>query len=162
LFDASALAKRFVAEIGSDAVDLIFDKAWPVRTCCLLLGVGETISILVRAHNGGKLSDIEFNEQMARLKSEVLNNPDLWAIHVERETIVSSFALIEKFSINSTDAIVLYVAINLNDDMQAAGHKLVLVCADKRLHRAAEKSGITVCNPEQVTLAEVQRLIDVD
>jgi hypothetical protein len=58
------------------------------------------------------------------------------------------------------DASVLYAAITLNDDMQAAGHKLVLVCSDKRLIRAAEKSGITVCDPEQVTLAEVQRLLD--
>jgi predicted nucleic acid-binding protein len=97
---------------------------------------------------------------MVNLNAEVSNNPDFLSIHVERETIVSSFALIERFSINSTDAIVLYVAMNLNDDMQAVGHKLVLVCSDKRLIRAAEKSGITVCDPEQVTPAEVQRLID--
>jgi hypothetical protein len=30
LFDASGMAKRFVAELGGDAVDLIFDKAWPI------------------------------------------------------------------------------------------------------------------------------------
>jgi hypothetical protein len=50
--------------------------------------------------------------------------------------------------------------MNVNDDMQAVRHKLVLVCSDKRLIRAAEKSGITVCDPEQVTPAEVQRFID--
>jgi predicted nucleic acid-binding protein len=160
LFDASALAKRFVAEIGSDAVDLIFNKVWPVRTCCLLLGIGETTSILVRAHNRGKLSHDEFDEQMKRLKSEVLNNPAFLSIHVERSTVIASFSLIEQFSINSSDAIVLYVAMDLNYDMLAAGHELVFVCSDKRLIRAAEKSGVTVCDPEQVTLAEVQRLID--
>jgi len=68
--------------------------------------------------------------------------------------------LIEQFSINSTDAIVLYVAMDLNYAMLAAGHELVFVCSDKRLIRAAINNGITVCNPEQVTLAEVQRLID--
>lgn len=162
LFDASGIAKRFVAELGGDAIDLIFDKAWPIRTCCLLLGVGETTSILVRAHNGGKLTNNEFKDQMARLRSEVLHNPDFWAIHVEREAIVSSFAFIEKFSINSTDAIVLHVTLELHADMKAAAHKLVFVCSDKRLIRAAEKSGITVCDPEQVTLAEVQRLIDAE
>ena len=160
LFDASGLAKRYVPELGRDVIHLIFDKAWPLRTCCLLFGVGETMSILVRAHNGGKLLDDEFKEQMARLRSEVLNHPDFWTIDAERDTILSSFAFIEKFSINSTDAIVLRVTINLNDAMQAAGHKLVLVCADKRLVRVAENSGIVVCNPEQVTLAEVQRLLD--
>jgi hypothetical protein len=47
LFDASGLAKRYVPELGRNVVHLIFDKAWPLRTCCLLLGVGETTSILV-------------------------------------------------------------------------------------------------------------------
>jgi predicted nucleic acid-binding protein len=162
LFDASGLAKRYVPELGRNVIHLIFDKTWPRRTCCLLLGVGETTSILVRAHNGGKITDDEFKEQMASLRSEVLHNPDFWTIHVEHEAIVSSFAFIEKFSINSTDAIVLHVAIELHADMKAAAHKLVFVCSDKRLIRAAEKSGITVCDPEQVTLAEVQRLIDTE
>jgi len=56
------------------------------------LGVGETTSILVRAHNGGKLSDDEFKAQMARLRSEVLDHPDFWTIDAERDTILSSFA----------------------------------------------------------------------
>jgi len=160
LFDASALAKRYVFELGRNVVDLIFDRAWPVRTCCLLLGVGETTSILVRAHNGGKLSDDEFKQQMVNFNAEVLNNSDFLSIHVERDTIIASFSLIEQFSINSTDATVLRVALELNDAMQAVAQKLVVVCSDKRLVRAAENSGIVVCNPEQVTLAEVQRLLD--
>ena len=161
-FDASALAKRYIAEIGSDAVDLIFNKTAPARTCCLLLGVGETTSILVRARNGGKLSPPEFQKQIATFHSEIVNNDEFLKFDAERAEIYESFELIEKFSINATDAIVLRIALTFKATAEEIGQALVLVCSDKRLIRAAEKSGITVCDPEQVTLAEVQRLIDAE
>lgn len=55
-FDASALAKRYTPETGSDAVDAIFDAVPITQLMCLTVGALEVVSIIVRKGNDGRMS----------------------------------------------------------------------------------------------------------
>ena len=63
--DASALAKRYVPEIGSAEVDAILDTVPHQRVCVLNIGTCEVISVLVRKRNAQLLSVTEFHQALA-------------------------------------------------------------------------------------------------
>ena len=54
--DASALAKRYIPEKGSNLVDAIVDTVSADRIFLLNIGAGEVMSILVRKRNAGIIS----------------------------------------------------------------------------------------------------------
>ena len=54
--DASALVKRYLVEIGTPLMNHLFTQVPPRRMVCLLEGVGEAISVLIRRRNGGGIS----------------------------------------------------------------------------------------------------------
>ena len=53
-FDASALAKRYANEVGTEAVNQILDRVDPTRLMCLIIGTTEVVSVLVRKRNDGQ------------------------------------------------------------------------------------------------------------
>ncbi len=53
LLDASAPAKRYAPEKGSDAVEHLFVNVGRNRLACILLGVGEVVAVLVRKRTKG-------------------------------------------------------------------------------------------------------------
>ena len=59
-FDASALAKRYASERGSDVINWLFDATADYQKLCALLGAAEIVSVLARKRNRGDLSTIEF------------------------------------------------------------------------------------------------------
>lgn len=61
-FDASALAKRYSHEKGTDLINIIFENVKPSRMMCLLLGSSEVVSVLVRKHNDGRISNTTFSQ----------------------------------------------------------------------------------------------------
>ncbi len=75
--DASALAKRYVPETGSSLMNRLFAVAPATSLVCLLEGIGEVISILVRVRNRGDLSANKFRQTMSRLSLEIIRNNDI-------------------------------------------------------------------------------------
>ena len=59
-FDASALAKRYIEEIGSDKIDFLFANVPLARLKCLILGAVEVLWICVRKKNDGRISANQF------------------------------------------------------------------------------------------------------
>jgi len=72
---------------------------------------------------------------------------------------VAAALLIQKHSINSTDAVVLRSALDLADHERKQNNELILVTADQRLVTAAKAEGLQVINPETATLAEIEKLL---
>ena len=72
---------------------------------------------------------------------------------------MASWYLIEKYSLNSTDAILLNSALNIAADLRHAGNDLVLVAADGRLLRAARAEGLDTFNPERNSQADLNALL---
>ena len=147
-FDASALAKRYVPETGTDTVNKIFEDTPLERLICLTIGATEVVSILVRKRNDGRISQPFFSQALLNLRDEVIDNSDFTTIIADDPTVIDSIGFIIQHSINSTDAIVLASALQINFELLQRDDKLIFVSSDKRLNRAAQLEGLEVLNPE--------------
>ena len=159
LFDASALTKRYVAEAGTPLVHRVFRSVPHGRLSCILQGAGEVISVLVRRRNAGDLTQQRFDEAMADLRREVTNSLEFERIEVDAQQVIESWALIEQHSINSTDALVLRVALDRAEELRENGDDLVLVASDERLVRAAAEEGLKTFNPETDSQSKLESLM---
>lgn len=79
--------------------------------------------------------------------------------HNEDSIIRASLDLIERHSINATDAIVLCSALEVANALRNAGDDLVLIASDLRLIRAAQAEGLVTFNPELDTQMQLDALI---
>jgi predicted nucleic acid-binding protein len=158
-FDASALAKRYGPETGSDRVDYLFSQLKRDRLLCLMLGVAEVVSVLVRRRNGGAISQAAFSQGMSNLKAEILDDDDFSTLPASNDLITSSLPLINKHSLNATDAIVLRVFLDLAALLRTGGNDLVCVASDQRLLKAAEAEGLMTFDPETQPLVELEALV---
>ena len=115
---------------------------------CLAIGTTEVVSILVRKRNDGRMSEPLASQALANLYDEVIDNADLTTISAEDRIVIDSVGFIVQHSINSTDAIVLTTAVEINLELERGGDRLILVSSDQRLNRAAQQEGLPVLNPE--------------
>ena len=148
-FDASALVKRYTEEIGSDNVDFIFANVPLNQLVCLNFGAAEVFWICVRKRNDRRITPHEFSQAIGHLNREVIaEDSDLTTLPVHKLLVWASMNLIETYTINSTDAIVLRSALDLVISLRNVGDELVLVASDQRLLRAARAEGLLCFNPE--------------
>ena len=148
-FDASALAKRYTEEVGSDKIDFLFANVSLTRLQCLTIGAMEVFWICVRKKNDGRISERQFAESTTHLKLEVVDTQSNFRkISVPDSLVWNSMDLIETHSLNSVDAMVLRSALDIATELRSAGDRLVLVASDQRLLRAARAEGLQVFNPE--------------
>jgi len=158
-FDASALAKHYSLETGADQVDYLFNQLTRDRLLCLMFGVAEVVSVLVRRRNGGVLSQAAFSQGLSNLKAEVLDDDDFSTLPTSNDVITAALPLIDKHSLNATDAIVLRVCLDLADLLRTEANDLVLVASDQRLLKAAQAEGLVTYDPETQPLAELEALV---
>jgi len=158
-FDASALAKRYVKEKGSEIVLRLFSVVdiGPMRA--LMIGVAEVVSIFVRKKNGGIISPDLFRASLLLFKQEILENLHFKKIDADSILISRAIPLVEKHSINATDAVVLRSAMDISAFEKDRGSQLFLVTADKRLETAAKTEGLPTINPETIQLSEIDTLL---
>ena len=81
---------------------------------------------------------------MAEFRTEVIDASDFGKVSATDELANAAVALVEKHSLNSTDAVILRSALGLASQFRAAGDSLVLVAAD---HRLAVAAGIPIPYP---------------
>jgi predicted nucleic acid-binding protein len=159
LFDGSALVKRYLPEPGKPLVDQLFSAVARARLLCLMLGGAEVAAALVRRRNAGAISATTFGAAMIDLRAEVLDAADFTKPAADNPIINASIPFLDKHSINATDAVVLYVALQLAAQLRAARDDLVLVASDRRLLRAAQAEGLLTFDPENQTQAELDALL---
>jgi len=157
--DGSALAKRYVSEIGSALVDVILDTVAEPRIYLLNIGFAEVVSVLVRKKNAGGTSAAGFNLALLGLEREVTRSVGKHLLSFDNSVASDALPLIVKHAINSTDAIVLRVALDIAQLLRVGGDDLVLVASDQRLLRAAGAEGLTTFNPETQDHAALAALI---
>ena len=158
ILDASALVKRYVPEAGAPLLDYLFDRADVARLTCLTIGALEALSVIVRARNGGRISADVADRGVAGLHWEVLLGPT-HAVHPDEDAVLAAAPLIETHNINSTDAVLLRVALDARATMRLAGDDLVLLTSDRRLVRAAKQKGLVVFDPEAEDLPALELLV---
>lgn len=157
--DASALAKRYLPEKGSLLLDHLFLHAHPDRFILFNVGAAEVVSILVRNRNAGKLAAAPFGLAMSALATEILNAAQVRRVVADDKLVSAALGLIDRYSINSTDGILLRSALDLAAQLRAHGDDLVLVASDQRLLKAAQAEGLVTFDPESQTQADLDLLL---
>ena len=157
--DASALTKRYAPEPGDRVVHHLFAKLTPDRLAVLNVGVAEVVSILVRKRNARIISRPTCAQSLTDFRAEVIDEAQLRKITTTMALVTAALPLIERHSINATDAILLRSALDLAAGLRASGDDLVLVASDQRLLRAAQSDGLLIFNPETQTTADLDLLL---
>lgn len=153
VWDASALAKRYAEEIGSETVDALFSTA-PTRSMISTpWGYTETYSILLRRLNGGNIDQMAYSLAVTSLQAEVILGSDFVFLSISDATIFRSITLMAKHNLNATDAAILTTVLEKARTHHAPQY--ILVATDKRLLRAAELEGLKTINPELLTPQEI-------
>lgn len=156
-FDASALAKRYAPETGSDFVNELFLQLPLAQMQVSTVGISEIISVLVRKQNDGRLPTKLFEQALLEVGDEIINNETFSFSSVDDPLIFSSQKLIVQHNINATDAIILQSCLDLRERLSQED-KLVLLSSDKRLLRAATNENLFVFDPEIASFPEFQEL----
>lgn len=148
-FDASALVKRYIRETGSNKINFLFDNLPLNRLKCLTIGAAEVFWVCVRKKNDGRITPYEFTHAVVNLNREVTSEmSDFRTDSVPDALVWASLNLIETYSLNSVDAMVLRSALEVDVKLRSTGDTLVLVASDQRLLRAAQNEGLLIFNPE--------------
>lgn len=148
--DASALAKRYFNENGSELVAARFESGEGIFTS--VLSFAEIHSVMARKFRGGDFGVAEFS----RLK-ELFQ--DDWAFSLSKleldfAAMTSVPRIVENVALRASDAIHLSTAIWLRDSVRlgtasrSRGNSVVFGAADKRLIQAAMQFGLEVFDPE--------------
>ena len=158
--DASAYAKRYVAEKGTQLMNHLFTRVPLGRMVCLFEGGGEIIFVFVHRRNEGKITTTRFNQLREHFETEFINRDEVEQIFPTENQIADSWDLIEEHSLNSTDAILLQCALDRTNQLGMDGDNLVLVSSDKRLIRASQNEGLLTFDPETDSQTALDVLID--
>lgn len=157
-WDSSGLTKRYALERGSDIVNLLFHLVPTAQMICLQLTVGEVYWALVRKRNDKRISHTAFTRATLALRGEVLDNPDFTKIPVDEDLLVRSLDFIERYAVNSVDALILCAALSARE-LLSPEDRLIFVSADERLLKAAELEGMKILNPERIAPDEVGKML---
>ena len=145
-WDASALAKRYAPEIGTPLVNTLFSTASRDRMMCLSVGTGTV-----------------FSQALIDFRAEVISSAaEFRMVTFEDRLVFASHALIEKYSLNATDALVLRSALDVAAALQPSGDTLVLVSSDRRLLQAAQQERLTTFNPETDSQEQLTVLLSAE
>lgn len=155
-WDASALGKRYAPEVGTETVNYLFDAAPHSRFFLLTQSIGEVLSIIVRKRNSDILTTTAYQQAAQALRAELILAGEVRLQTAADSLVFNSLVGIERYSINSTDALILSSALQVAATLGEAGHRLVLVAADVRLLRAAQAEGLSIVNPEIQDSAQIK------
>lgn len=158
LFDASALAKRYVTEVGSPQINHLFANVQTPQLLCHILTTLEVISIFVRKKNRSDISVNAFAQAEVDFRKEVLDEPSFAKLPALDAQIYASISYIDKHAINSSDAIVLCATLTFQKQL-AKDDSVAMVASDQRLLKAAQAEGLVTFNPESQTQSELDALL---
>jgi hypothetical protein len=148
-WDASALAKRYTAETGSDTVDAVFDHLSAHEMTTTAWGYLETYSILLRRKNGGILDAPTFRIAVTALQSEVIDDTGFSLLAVPDRTVLGGLSVMQRHNLNSTDAVLLSTLLRFLAGGPTRRDGVIVLASDRRLARAVRTEGLDVLNPEE-------------
>ncbi|MEM2122356.1 MAG: type II toxin-antitoxin system VapC family toxin [Candidatus Bathyarchaeia archaeon] len=144
--DSSAIVKRYVREVGSEAVDAVFDDAemGRVEISFSIWNIGEVLGVFDRYSKEGFLTEEDLRRIILYFLSETIKLSKLGGLHVVPLThtnLVDSWLMVLKHHIYASDA--LQIA-------SSKGKCDVLLSGDERLIKIARLEGIDAINIEKL------------
>jgi predicted nucleic acid-binding protein len=128
-FDSSAFAKRYVEELGSEAVDSLCQEAREVALSVLC--VPEIISALNRRVRDGLLTRREYAEAKQYLSQDI---QDAVIINLIPQVVSTCTKILEDSPLRAADALHVACALEWKTEL--------FVSSDKRQISAAKKAGL--------------------
>ncbi len=119
------------------------------------IGYAEVVAVIVRWRNRTLLTDEEMSGLLQRIQADA--SALIW-LNVPSDAFEQSLVLIERYSLNATDAALLYSLLRFQQRLSQAPAPLWLVASDRRLLRAAAAEGIACLDPEASSPREVRGL----
>ncbi|MBS7644843.1 MAG: type II toxin-antitoxin system VapC family toxin [Candidatus Bathyarchaeia archaeon] len=143
--DSSAIVKRYVKEVGSEAVDVVFDNAemGKIKISFSIWNIGEVLGVFDRYSRGGLLAEEDLRRIILYFLSETIKLSKLGGLHVMPIThghLIDSWLMVLKHHIYVSDA--LQVA-------SSKGKCDVLLSGDERLVKIARLEGVDAVNIEK-------------
>ena len=129
LTDSSALAKRYVLEVGSDKIDQFLQNASQLGLCTIL--IPEILSGLNRRRRETTLSDDDYRTIKKQLMEDV---HDAILLQVTPAVISYSIKLLESNILRAMDALPIVCALEWQAEL--------FVTADRRQYKAAVNAGL--------------------
>ena len=96
---------------------------------------------------------------MANFRAEIISAADVRKAEADNALVWAALPLIQSYSINATDAVILRSALELVASLRTSGDDLVLVAADHRLLKAARAEGLLTFDPEAQTQPDLDALL---
>ncbi|MBR9981965.1 MAG: type II toxin-antitoxin system VapC family toxin [Desulfatitalea sp.] len=129
VLDSSALAKRYIQEVGSERLDNILENASELALCIIL--VPEVVSGLNRRKRESVLDLADYKA----VKNQLLNDVrDAVILQITPSVISSALKLLEKNVLRAMDALHVACALEWKAD--------IFVTADRRQLVAAQNAGL--------------------
>lgn len=128
-FDSSALAKRYVEEAGSDAVEAICQESTELGIS--VIGAPEIISALNRRQREKALTSLQYQAAKARLSAEL---KDATIIHLTPPVIADTIRILEESPVRAMNALHIACALQWG--------AMLFVTADERQSAAAKTAGL--------------------
>ncbi|HEY1380308.1 MAG TPA: type II toxin-antitoxin system VapC family toxin [Gemmataceae bacterium] len=157
--DASALLKRYYVEIGSAEMDHLFRRVSLNRMFVLAVGYTEVASVLKRRRNASRLPLPVYQLALRRLQAEIGPASPVTLVAVDGDLADAAIDLVDRHSINSTDAALLRSALDLAASLRTVGDDVLVVASDVRLLRAAKAEGLATYNPESEPTTTLDALL---
>jgi hypothetical protein len=129
--DSSALAKRYVQELGSDRVEQILSSASSLGVSVICLS--EVVSALCRRCREGKLSKQQYLKAKQALFEDI---EDSSVINLTDQVMARAVVLLERWPLRSSDSLHIACAAEWSAEL--------LVSADERQCAAARAYGLKV------------------
>src|SRR5258706_523242 len=148
-WDASALAKRYTAEVGREIVNTLFSRVHSLEMATTPWGYLETYSILLRRLNSGVLTAAAFAAAVTALQSEVVDSSDFGLLPIDTGVVFASPAIMRRHNLNATDAALLTMLLEHLQTTAIERSDCILVASDRRLLRASATEGLGTLNPEE-------------
>ncbi len=132
-FDTSALAKRYIAENGSEEIDIILSHASELAVSVIC--IPEIISALMRSMREKRINLQQYNIAKNSLQTDL---EDIFICNLTPPTIHTALNILENNSIRAMDSIHVACAAEYKTDL--------FVSSDVRQLEAASKYGLKVKN----------------
>jgi predicted nucleic acid-binding protein len=132
-FDASALVKRYVSELGSESVSSLLQGGLAATS---RMSEVEVASALSRRCREGAFPPAERDRALAALRRDVAA---LFLVEIGPEVVARAVTLLTRHALRAADSLQLASCMELRDRLQTP---CLFVCSDDRLLAAARREGL--------------------
>ena len=138
-FDASAAAKRYFQEVGSERVEELWSSSESLSSLAILHC--ELASALNRKFRERALTRDTYHVLKAQISQDLRK---LRTVAADASLIGTSLQVLDSHPLKALDSLYIAGALNLRN----SNLRVLFVSADRQLLRAAEAEGLKVLNPE--------------